>query len=194
MAFIALSRDRADQTSLALNQPSGLEVGNAITQKQFLGTKAEVFREFEQLWHSFWGRHADTPLDRWKPFISFCKEHCTSSKQMKFQPLTLERWQKATRLRKKRSATGPDGVSRDDLINLTVNETRAIVSLLNQIEQGSPWPPQLLTGLISSLEKKETSEFVGDFRPICVLSAIYRTWSSIRAREGFEISCQSCTS
>lgn len=178
-----LDTKQVDGDQLSFNAPSGLEPGDIITQKKLLGSKKEVFREFENLWQSFWGKHGDTPADRWSPFVEFCKEHCQSNEEMPLTPLTLERWQRAVKHRKKRSATGPDGVSRDDLINMTDIEGQSIVSLLNRIENGEAWPKEILIGLISSLEKKETSEVVGDYRPICVLSSIYRTWSSIRAKE-----------
>ena len=170
-------------SKIVFSSPSGLEAGDTISQKKFLGTKREVFAEFEKLWQSYWGKHANTPVERWLPYIEFCRNHCYSNDQMQFEPLTLETWKRAVKQRKKRSATGPDGVSRDDSVHMSDAEIESIVSLLNRIEQGEPWPKQILTGLISSLEKKENSESAGDFRPICVLSAIYRTWSSIRAKE-----------
>ena len=178
-----LDTQQVDGDQIVFTAPSGLEPGDIVSQKKFLGSKREVFREFENLWQSFWGKHAETPADRWSPFVNFCIEHCQSAEKMPFTPITYERWQRAVKHRKKRSATGPDGVSRSDLINLTEMEGRSIVSLLHRIEGGEQWPQEILTGLISSLEKKETSEVVGDYRPICVLSAIYRTWSSIRAKE-----------
>lgn len=172
-----------DEDKVTFSAPPGLEQGDVISQKKFLGTKKEVFGEFEKLWQSFWGRHFDTPVDRWMPFIDFCREHCHSMTKMNCQPLTLQIWKRAVRQRKRRSATGPDGVSREDLVNMSDHESQSLVTLLNRIENGESWPPQLLVGLISSLEKKEHAETAGDFRPICVLSAIYRTWSSIRAKE-----------
>lgn len=172
-----------ESSTVHFSTPSGLEQGDVISQKKLLGKKTEVFGEFEKLWQSFWGRHSDTPVERWIPFIDFCRQHCTSTMVMNLQPLTLETWKRAVRQRKKKSATGPDGVSRNDLINMSDCESQSLVTLLNRIEQGEPWPQQLLVGLISSLEKKENAETAGDFRPICVLSAIYRTWSSIRAKE-----------
>lgn len=82
-----------------------------------------------------------------------------------------------------RSATGPDGISRVDLLRMGSSHRTILVQIISFIEQGAKWPVSCLNGLISSLAKKETSEFVHEFRPICVFSLLYRCWSSIRARE-----------
>ena len=60
---------------------------------------------------------------------------------------------------------------------------KALVQLVNQIEHGQQWPRTTMTGLISSLEKHDRAQTVKDYRPICVLSLLYRVWASIRARE-----------
>ena len=87
------------------------------------------------------------------------------------------------RHKKVHTATGPDGISRLDLLRMPKQCTGNLVHLLNQVEQGLPWPPQLLVGLISSLEKREDARSAADYRPICVLSLIYRSWASLRARQ-----------
>lgn len=51
------------------------------------------------------------------------------------------------------------------------------------IEQGAPWPAALQVGLITAMEKHLHAQTPSAFRPICVLSLIYRTWSSIRTKE-----------
>lgn len=141
-------------------------------------------QEFEKLWYGFWGRHQDTQASRWTPFVDMVKQHVTPScEPMQMDPIDIQTWRRAVRSKKKRSAVGPDGVSRSDLIGMSDAGVEAILQIIQAIEQGSPWPRSLMVGLISMLEKKEDAEKVTDFRPICIFSVIYRTWASIRARQ-----------
>ena len=59
----------------------------------------------------------------------------------------------------------------------------AMLEILNKIEQGQPWPQQLITGFVVALEKTPGAETVNQYRPITVFSLCYRVWSSIRARQ-----------
>ena len=106
-----------------------------------------------------------------------------SCEPMQMEPIDIQTWRKAVRSKKKRSAVGPDGVSRSDLIGMSDAGVMALLQIIQAIESGSPWPRSLMVGLVSMLEKKEEAEKVTDFRPICIFSAIYRTWASIRARQ-----------
>ncbi len=169
---------------IRLAHPGQLEPGNIVRQKEAVGQSAHVTREFENLWLSFWSRHKDISAEKWEPFTTMMKRFVPPPPTpMQMQPLTLQTWRKAIRSKKRRSAVGPDGVSRMDLIKMSDSGANTIVEILNCIEGGSAWPVSLVTGLISMLEKKEDAEAATDFRPICIFSAIYRTWASIRARQ-----------
>ena len=61
---------------------------------------------------------------------------------------------------------------------------QAHVNLLTNIEHGAQWPQQLLTGFAHGIAKCPEAEEVSQFRPIIVLSMIYRNWASLRARQG----------
>ena len=61
--------------------------------------------------------------------------------------------------------------------------TEDLLGLLSRIEHGQAWPEQLLRGIIMNLDKENSKAGVLAFRPICILSVIFRTWSSIRTRQ-----------
>ena len=110
------------------------------------------------------------------------KQHVHQPPQpMQMEPISLTTWRKAIRSKKK---------SRMDLLRMTDAGAIAILDILHHIEQGSPWPKSLVVGLISMLEKEENAEVVTDFRPICIFSAIYRTWASIRTRQNLRYLAQ----
>ena len=72
---------------------------------------------------------------------------------------------------------------RKDLLAMPWELTEEVLSILRISEEHGLWPQQLLTGLISSLEKVPGAAKVSHYRPICVLSLCYRTWSSLRCKE-----------
>ena len=169
---------------IVLDQDQSLAVGDLLSQSKMCGSPDEIFQEFADMWTPIWDKHKDTPVEFWDSFISTQIPLLQSpSEHLSIQDLTVQSWLQAVQHKKVHTATGPDGISRMDLLMMPTQCTSILVDLLNQVERGLPWPSQLLVGLISSLEKKDTARSAADYRPICVLSLVYRTWASIRARQ-----------
>ena len=85
--------------------------------------------------------------------------------------------------RKKRlAATGLDGVSRQDLLELDSNGLASILSLYRNAGQTGCWPQQVLNGAVKSLAKKAAPATPDHFRPVTVFSIVYRCWSSAESR------------
>lgn len=70
-----------------------------------------------------------------------------------------------------------------DLLNLPDTLTESLLCLLHQVECGSPWPQQMVVGIVKALAKHPMAQMVQEFRPITVFSLTYRTWGSIRSRQ-----------
>ena len=172
---------------LHLNEDHGLTEGDIITQEVFYGEPSAVMQQFEQLWMSFWGRHQHTPVEKWEPFIDICRQFVAPLfRQMQLPPITEALWLSTVRSRKRFAAIGPDGYSRLDLLNMPQSCVSDLISILNRVEAGEPWPQSWMTGIIHALEKRDGACKVTDFRPICIFSLIYRVWGSIRARQILE--------
>jgi hypothetical protein len=59
-----------------------------------------------------------------------------------------------------------------------------LVTHVNQIEQGTyDWPQASMVGLISAIEKHSAAASPSEYRPITVLSMVYRTYSSTRTKQ-----------
>ena len=87
-------------------------------------------------------------------------------------------------LRKKSTAAaGPDGLARSDVLAMPAAVVDGLVQVCSQAELSGVWPRQVITGIVSSLQKGDRSSVVGDYRPITIYSLTYRTWSSIRNRQ-----------
>ena len=170
---------------LEMEAESALEVGDQITQQTMRGGIKQIFHAFADLWKPMWKKHADTPPDRWDEFVGRLKSEVPKPDEaLQLPPITTEQWIKAVRAKKAKTATGPDGVSRMDLLRMPPSLCSALVGRINMIDQGvHQWPAPLLVGHITSVEKSENACAPKDFRPITVLTLPYRTWSSIRARQ-----------
>ncbi len=57
---------------------------------------------------------------------------------MPYPPIAVQDWDKAVQHKQSRTAAIPDGLSRDDLLNLLSACKQTLVELIGQIEQGKP--------------------------------------------------------
>ena len=175
---------------LEVSDVTNIVLGDQIAQNRKYGAVEEIFEQFGKEWTARWDRHANTPEDEWEPISEFFRLSKSDIPSQEYSPITYEQWMQSPRRKKRTAATGPDGWSRADLLHLPKDLTLAIIDLLTQIEQGQPWPMQLVTGIIHSLEKTPQASRVSQFRPITIFSVIYRNWASIRAREALQYMTQ----
>lgn len=61
--------------------------------------------------------------------------------------------------------------------------TQELIDICHHAEQSGHWPVQALVGIITALAKVPGATRVQQFRPITVLSMVYRVWSTFRARQ-----------
>ena len=165
-------------------QVNTIEEGDLLYQDTWVSSHNEIFQAFEKLWLPMWQKHHQTDETRWESFVDQCFSHIPQRQErMEHSPITLKQWQKVVSSKKSRSAMGPDGITRQDLISMPLKAQQAIVECLNEIEEGASWPKTCLVGLISSLQKHDRAQTAADYRPICIFSIVYRCWASLRARE-----------
>ena len=99
-------------------------------------------------------------------------------------PLTVEMWKKALQRFRPAAARGADGWARSDLLNMSPFHTKQLIALLSAIEDNqTEWPKQLLEGLVIAIAKCDDAHRPNEYRPIVLLSIIYRCWASLRARQ-----------
>ena len=166
---------------LTLVQEATLIPGDVLSQDVLIGKASEVFEAFQRLWDPMWNKHIDLPIQAWDPVIQDILSHVPQpATPFPWQPVTEAQWLR----RKKRSAPGPDGVTRADLLSMPPDLVSAIVDAVNRVERGEQhWPSSSMVGLISNLEKHDKASAPTDYRPITVLSQCYRNWGSLRTRQ-----------
>ena len=143
-----------------------------------------MFTQFATLWHAKWDKHRDEPSERWTAIGQFIDDKLPGPPgEMPYRPITPQQWIKAVRGKRSQTATGPDGVSKQDLLSLPYPLTCQLLEMFHHIEQGGEWPQALLVGLITAIEKQPHAHHPTAFRPICVLSMAYQTWASIRTKQ-----------
>ena len=58
-----------------------------------------------------------------------------------------------------------------------------LIAICHHAERTGRWPLQAMTGLIAAIAKMPGAHLVSHYRPICVLSLVYRILASIRSRQ-----------
>ena len=160
---------------------SQFPVGSKVTQHKPLGHIDEVFRAFHHQWQLRWCRHDNVPFSRWDMLVDFAKRifHYDPTPPL---AIDLPMLRAEVARKKKRSATGLDGVSKLDLQHSCDNTLRSYLSLFQRAEADGAWPSALISGKVVSLAKTEDARTVDNYRPITVFGLAYRCWAGLNAR------------
>ena len=159
-------------------------MGTVIWKEETLGTPQKIFAAFETEWEKRWARHEHLEPSHWNPFLQWCAQHLPPTDEvMPYPEITVASWKRAVQRKKKTSATGLDQVSRQDLLQLPDDLTQQLLELIQRVEQGAGWPQQMMEAAVSAIQKLPDAALTKDFRPITVMSMVYRTWASIRAKQ-----------
>ena len=181
-ATLMVTECHSEQGTLTFAQAHSLEVGDVLIQTAHHGSVPEIHNLFADEWSKRWDKHRQLPEDHWQEICTYI-DLALEGSPMPSQPITLKQLQHTLRSKKARSATGMDGVSKQDLVHAPEHLQESLTQLLNDVEISGNWPEQLLHGAIHSLAKVPNAEEVGQFRPVTVLPMMYRVWSSIRSRQ-----------
>lgn len=103
--------------------------------------------------------------------------------QLQLPPITPTRLRQHLKSMSTYAATGPDGVSRADLLHLSDDMLQELIAVYDIAESTGTWPDAALHGLIRSLAKTTDALTPSQTRPIQVLSLTYRLYTSIRTKQ-----------
>ena len=176
---------------LWLEDTCQLQPGDIVRQTSVVANDKGILESFRQEWEPRWRRTKEVLPSQWEQIAKFV-EATVPRAQWHFREWTSSLFKIALKNKKATAATGPDGVSRSDLMQLPQTVIENIVQGFKCIEQSHSWPSQIATGFVSALEKQPGSLQVGSFRPITIYSLLYRIWSSVRPIVGTKSSWWSC--
>ena len=164
-----------------LDSTEALQPGDIMRQEKVVGTDREILKCFEEVWKPRWQKLQHLHDSQWDQVLDFV-DKVMPPVVWNMPQWNPEQFRQIVSSKKKRAATGPDGVSRKDVLAMPEPACRALATLINQFEDRAQWPRQMATGFITSLDKRKGDGWVDSYRPITVFSVLYRTWSTHRAK------------
>ena len=159
--------------------------GDIIRQDKVLSTDHDILTEFCRVWTPRWQKSAHVLDSQWQQIMDFTTR-AFNPISWQSQQWNVSLFQQALKLKKSSAATGPDGVSRKDLLAMPVEGHQAMTDMLGAIETQHAWPRQLTKGFVNSLFKNKGDGSVDSYRPVTVFPLPYRIWSSVRAKEAMQ--------
>ena len=165
---------------VVLDSTPTIEVGDALDFHTHTLTVDELHQSLLSFWKPRW-RHAEQ-MDgvTWRGLTNFVQQFMPRI-PLTLPPLTIEDGKRSVRRFRPTAARGADGWAKLDLLHLPQAHTTKLLELLTAIENGqAEWPAQLLEGLVIAIGNCDGAHKPKEFRPIVLLSIIYRCWASLR--------------
>ena len=175
----------AEDRWIWLSDVTHLRVGDMVTQVRCKGLLEDLRSAFRDAWIPRWHRHKDVPASQWQDIIAFTRR-VLPHVQCRYTPLDVPAFRSEVHMRRKRNAKGMDGVSACDLRALPDEAVTQLCKILEKAETDGVWPTQLVAGRVASLAKIEQPRHPLDFRPITVLSLVYRIWGSFHCKRALK--------
>ena len=158
-----------------------LVVGQTVQVHRFVTQFQDIELDLHDLWDPIWNRHAGLADSHWDRIVNFGRAHLPAGNcdgpawtSADFQHVLANYKRKVTR--------GPDAWDRQDLLALSETRTNDLCNLFHQVEAGSSWPLQLVTGFVCPIPKTTGAEVASQFRPIVLISLLYRLWASASSK------------
>ena len=173
---------RVNRHRVRLTGCSEPEAGQQLALNRVISDFDEIESQMLNLWRTRWQRHLNVPPEAWDRIVQFGLAYLPSC-PMPYVPLDLDLWKASLRRHKPRTATGPDGWSLADLKALPDSLHSDLVALYATVESEGRWPSQLTTGFVCATAKTDDAVEPTHFRPITVVSLLFRLWASTRSRQ-----------
>lgn len=166
---------------LYVDSLDGFSQGDVVVQTKQTGHLSDLFAAFHAQWSIRWQKHDSIVASQWNDIMEFARS-TLSPVQVEAPVLSVTVLQELVRSKSAKTAAGLDGVSRDDLLALSPTQLGSVVSLYSRAEHDGCWPRSCMAGSVRSLAKTSCPQTAGDYRPVTVLSLVYRLWSSFHAK------------
>ena len=135
---------------------------SVVRQHRPLGSLPELFKAFADEWSKRWVKVHHLEAGRWDRVLETFPDY--PSVVVAFPPITVAMWGDVVKS-KPTKARGPDGVNRQDLLNLPSHLFERMPALCARAERTGHWPRQMILGLVTSLAKTVDASEVHHCRP-----------------------------
>eukprot|EP00438_Fugacium_kawagutii_P007514 Skav231095 [mRNA] locus=scaffold2525:109735:114528:- [translate_table: standard] len=176
VTFVAQANNK-----VSIPSPVAANVESHLLIETLVGDTLLVLEQFQSEWASRWQKHDHVAHDRWDAIAAFTQA-ALPSKPCQLPPITVAQWRHAVRSKKRTAATGPDSVTRSDMLAFPDQMVVDLLSILRSVEQGQPWPQQMVVGVVKALAKHPEAKMVQEYRPITIFALAYRVWGSLRSK------------
>ena len=159
----------------------GIHIGDVVSQTKPVGSHADLSHEFTKVWRERWMRHLEVPATRWNVIAQFARDKLPPGNH-NWQSLCPDSLMNCIKGKKPSTSGGADGVSRQDLLAMSIPVMQAFCDMFKTAEQKGVWPQQLVEGKVVCLAKVAQPAGAHDFRPITIFGLLYRCWSTWHAK------------
>jgi hypothetical protein len=158
-------------------------VGDYLDFHHHTSTVEEVHQQLLDFWRPRWNCTDVLNDEIWARVNGFVS-HFMPKLPLTLPPLTVEDWMRLVKRFRPHAARGADGWAQHDLLKMPRSYTKRLLAILTAVEANQmPWPAQLLEGPVIALAKCDGAHKPNEYRPIVLLSIIYRCWASLRSRQ-----------
>lgn len=180
--YVHTDPSQAQDEIYSIQSDNILQEGQSIQQTVHYTTPQDIQGKLEEFWKKRWWKDRPPSQEDWTRILNFGRAYLQRG-NMQHSDITVEGWTEVNKRYKQCSARGPDGVSRLDLQYMPDHQQERLVSILNQCEAEHCWPKSASTGFVHALAKKDGASTPSQFRPVIIYSMVYRSWSSLRAKQ-----------
>ena len=114
-----------------------LPTDGELEQLQYVSSPSEVHAEFVKFWTQRWNKPSSA--EQWDRILAFAQAFLPS-RPLSLPVISPTAWIAALRRFRPRSARGPDGYARDDLLHMPMPRIAELLQLLAEVENGAAWP------------------------------------------------------
>ena len=180
---LPLQVTQVDDVVLTVATDHPIDAAAALTQQQHIVQTNQLQQKLEQFWHTRWYKTQAPSASDWQRITNFMIAYMPKG-SFSFPTLTPQLWRQSAKRFREMAARGPDAFNKADLLHMNDSQVEAVLSLFQALEsRQTQWPEQLLTSFAVALAKKADASQINDFRPIILLSILYRNWASLRSRQ-----------
>ena len=176
-----------DSSLLVVSSQEAVPALGKLRQNTSASSPQELSRQFAQFWVLLWnrdGRLQATDVFQWEAFMKLLPDP-PPLPEIELDLMDLEVWKRALRKLKPSSSPGYCGCYPAELRWLPDEALRHLMLLFRKAEAVG-FPRHLMRAWVANLPKVAQPNGVGQLRPITVLSALFRLWSSVIARATLE--------
>ena len=182
MATIQFKAKLADHSGInktvsRLLHPQPHHVPRVLQDGQTIADPSKVVHLVQSAWQEYFAKDPTTPSQEW---LDIVMQHLPHREEQPLPVISPEELMNIIKSKKTNSAPGPDSWYLAELKQLPLEAYEGLSVILMQAEQRHRLPCDLTDSWMALIAKTSDPGKPTAIRPISVLSAIYRSWASLR--------------